>query len=116
MHAHPHIVPTPVKVVHQQLEEIKEELKSRLAVLAGAGDARSKARLLAQNDPDGTAIKRQQRRLDKIDSERLEGGGVFGGQLNVGDIPPGQAVLSELLAECYSLVSDYQNAVESIPR
>ena len=36
------------------------------------------------------------------------GGGVFGGSLAHGDIPPGQAVLSELLAECYDLVAAAQ--------
>lgn len=49
--------------------------------------------------------------LDKIDSDRLAHGGVFGGSLESGDIPPGQAVVSELLADCYALVDAYNNAV-----
>lgn len=49
-------------------------------------------------------IQHYQQMLDGIDRRRQEGGGVFCGSLKEGRVPEGQAVASDLLASCYSLV------------
>lgn len=49
-------------------------------------------------------VQRHGGMLDKIDADRLAHGGVFGGDLKQGAIPPGQAVLSSLLANNYQLL------------
>ena len=56
-------------------------------------------------------LKRHQDVLRHIDAERLAHGGIFAGDASTG-IPAGQAVLSELLAECFELLRDIQTRDE----
>lgn len=58
-------------------------------------------------------LRRLQGQLDRIDRERIEAGGMFGGSLATGEIPQGQAMLSEMLAECYGLVAQLQQSNNS---
>ena len=57
-------------------------------------------------------IQRHGGMLDAIDNERQAHGGIFVGDLKEGRIPPGQAVLSGLLARCYDLLDQAKRAKE----
>lgn len=59
--------------------------------------------------PHGMAqLQPLQVELDEIDSVRLANNGVFGGNVKEGYIPAGQAACSEVLYQCYELVSELE--------
>eukprot|EP01025_Chloroclados_australasicus_P000943 TRINITY_DN10312_c0_g1_i1.p1 TRINITY_DN10312_c0_g1~~TRINITY_DN10312_c0_g1_i1.p1 ORF type:complete len:425 (-),score=52.98 TRINITY_DN10312_c0_g1_i1:361-1521(-) len=59
-------------------------------------------------------VARIQQQLDEIDSQRI--GGIFGGSLQQGNIPKGQAVCSDLLQDCYDLVEENMEDAEELPK
>ena len=97
-------VPAPESIasIHRELSGIR---KSLLSATKHGGNFDSS--LPGEADAN-QHLRRLQGQLDRIDSERLANGGVFGGSLATGEVPPGQAVLSEMLAECYALVAELQ--------
>ena len=97
-------VPAPesVSAIHSELAGIRRSL---LGATKQGGNFDSSL----PGETDAMAhLRRLQGQLDRIDRKRIEAGGVFGGSLATGEIPPGQALLSEMLAECYSLVAQLQ--------
>eukprot|EP01026_Neomeris_dumetosa_P000974 TRINITY_DN10238_c0_g2_i1.p1 TRINITY_DN10238_c0_g2~~TRINITY_DN10238_c0_g2_i1.p1 ORF type:complete len:408 (-),score=56.38 TRINITY_DN10238_c0_g2_i1:272-1423(-) len=59
-------------------------------------------------------VARIQQDLDDLDSQRVAG--IFGGSLQQGNIPKGQAVCSDLLQDCYDLVEENLEDAEELPK
>lgn len=59
-------------------------------------------------------IRRIQGQLDVIDSERMANDGIFEGSLKEGRVPPGQALLSKLLHDCYREVELLYNTAADV--